>query len=145
MSTKHWNATHGDSLSPEYKAWVKMLMRCYNPNTVRFERWGGRGIVVCESWRVSYLAFLADMGRRPTAGHQLDRIDNDANYEPGNCRWATAAEQARNTKRTVLLTLNGKTQCVKDWAKEFQMCAGTIGWRVRQGWSAERALQIVQS
>lgn len=76
-----------------------MLTRCFNPKATRFENYGGRGIAVCDSWRNSFEAFLADMGRKPSPAFSLDRINNDGNYEPGNCRWATASEQAFNRRR----------------------------------------------
>lgn len=84
--------------SPEYRAWANMKDRCENPRHRRYLDWGGRGIRVCERWR-AFANFLADMGRRPSADHSLDRINNDGNYEPGNVRWATSSEQAQNRKR----------------------------------------------
>lgn len=80
-----------------------MLKRCYDPRSNGYERWGGRGIAVCDSWRESFANFLADMGERPE-GMTLDRIDNDRNYEPDNCRWATWSEQRRNQRRAVTST-----------------------------------------
>jgi hypothetical protein len=74
-----------------------MLTRCRNPRNARYKDYGGRGITVCEAWR-SFEAFLADMGRRPSPAHSLDRRENDGNYEPGNCRWATPEEQANNRR-----------------------------------------------
>jgi hypothetical protein len=86
---------HGFLGSPEYTAWKNMRQRCMNENRERFKYWGGRGITICERWE-DPVKFLADMGKRPTPKHSIDRIDNDGNYEPGNCRWATAIEQRHN-------------------------------------------------
>lgn len=95
---------HGDCTrsrrSPEYVAWRNMRARCLNAAHPRFAEWGGRGITVCEHW-TSFPNFLADMGRRPGPEYSLDRIDNDGNYESGNCRWATRSEQQRNKGRAV--------------------------------------------
>lgn len=93
--------THGDSKSAEHRTWSGMITRCENPNREKFRDYGGRGIRVCERWRGAngYQNFLADMGRRPSPRHSIDRIDVDGNYEPGNCRWATPSEQARNTRK----------------------------------------------
>lgn len=88
--------THGLSESPEYRAWWQMKQRCYNPRNERFHRYGGRGITVCPEWIRSFEAFFADMGKRPTRDHSIDRINNDAGYAPGNCRWATRSQQQRN-------------------------------------------------
>lgn len=97
-------AEHGESTAtkktPEYVSWSAMLSRCNNPNATGYERYGGVGITVCQRWRESYQHFLADMGRRPSKQHSLDRFPNNAgNYEPDNCRWATKSEQSSNQRK----------------------------------------------
>lgn len=82
---------------PEYRVWRGAISRCENKNDPAYPRYGGRGIRISEDWRYNFLRFLADMGRRPSANYSLDRINNDGNYEFGNCRWATALEQAANS------------------------------------------------
>lgn len=88
--------THGAANTLEYHTWVGMKDRCYNPNNRKYDRYGGRGITVCDWWLDDFENFLTDMGFRPGPGYSIDRKNNDGNYEPGNCRWATPIEQARN-------------------------------------------------
>lgn len=88
-----------------YRVWQDMRGRCYDRNDRRWKDYGGRGITVCERWQLSVAAFVADMGPHPGPGYSLDRINNDGDYEPGNCRWANRFEQARNTRRTRLNAL----------------------------------------
>lgn len=90
---------HGHPISPEYRAWRNMINRCERPATKEFKDYGARGIRVCPRWRSSFENFLADIGLRPSPNHSLDRVDNDGNYEPGNCRWATRLEQQHNKRR----------------------------------------------
>ena len=105
--------------SPEYRAWLDM-------------RNGGRGITVCERWLILE-NFLADMGPRPSADYSLERLDNDREYSPDNCTWATKDAQTRNQRRTVLITVNGKTLCIKDWAKKIGLHPATISERIKAG------------
>jgi hypothetical protein len=102
---------HGDTvgrrIAPEFMIWASMVGRCTNPRAGMWVRYGGRGIKVCARW-ADYAAFLEDMGRRPSPKHSIDRIDNDGNYEPSNCRWATPKEQARNTARNFIVEADGE-------------------------------------
>jgi hypothetical protein len=137
--------THGDGSIPrgiarEYAAWQQMKNRCLNPNDKRFADYGGRGITVCDRWVNTYENFLADMGRRPSSRHSLDRVDVNGNYEPSNCRWATNREQSRNRRDNHRLTLNGKTQSLIEWQEETGIHWATIKARLDTGWSVERAL-----
>ncbi len=98
------HGVHYLTKSPEYFSWGGAKQRCFNPNAPKFGSYGGRGITMCDRWANSFAAFYEDMGPKPTRGHSLDRIENDGNYEPGNCRWATRTEQQKNKrkKRSVL-------------------------------------------
>jgi len=119
----------------EYKVWAAMIHRCTNPNNANFNHYGGRGITVCKEWLGSYAQFLEDMGRRPTAKHSLDRIDNSGNYEPANCRWATMDVQSRNRRSNHILTHNGQSLHVTDWAAKLG-CANTVlHSRLKLGWT----------
>ena len=137
------NTTHGESnKTPEYQCWINTKRRCTNPNARGFQDYGGRGIRVCERWsgENGFQHFLADMGRKPSKSHSIDRIDVNGNYCPENCRWATAKEQARNRTTTRLITHNGQTKCVTEWADELGIGYETLRVRLKRGWSVERAL-----
>lgn len=125
-----WKVRHGQSkqgkVTPEYRAWTGMKSRCYNKNRIAYKYYGGRGIKVCDRWKDSFELFLMDMGKKPSDKHSLDRINNDGNYEPSNCRWADSYEQVKNKRGTVMLTYSGKTQCLKDWCREYRIAAQTI-------------------
>lgn len=115
---RHGYARDSGTVS-EYSIWEAMKGRCCNKNNAMFSRYGGRGISVCDRWKHSFVNFLEDMGSRPSAKHSIDRIDNDGNYEPSNCRWATMKEQSRNMSRNRWVDYNGVRMVIKDWATEL--------------------------
>src|SRR5688500_16157023 len=117
---------HGLRNCSEYRAWASMKQRCLNPKVVAYPQYGQRGIKVCDRWLTSFPNFYADMGPRPSPSHSLDRIDNDGDYTPDNCRWATRVEQGRNQRTNVLFTHNGKTQCLTAWSEEIGIPADTL-------------------
>lgn len=111
----HGNARRGKK-TREYRIWINMASRCSSETNPAWSNYGGRGIMVCERWRESFENFLEDMGLPPTPKHTLDRFpNNNGNYEPNNCRWATAKEQARNTRRNVVIDVNGTKKSLPDW------------------------------
>lgn len=130
---------HGKYGSPEHRAWSSMIRRCTNPTQRAYKNYGGRGIVVCERWLKSFECFLEDMGRLPP-DHTLDRIDNDGNYEPGNCRWATKTTQANNTRRNHFIEHAGRRQTIAEWAMEIGVKHATLKRRIYKGLSLDRAL-----
>lgn len=130
---------HGMSKSATYSTWMRMKVRCTNSSAPNYGNYGGRGISVCDRW-MDFKNFLADMGERPP-GTTLDRIDNDGNYTPENCRWADDVTQHRNTRANVNLTYKGKTQCLAAWADELGIRRNTLQKRIAKGWSIQSALQ----
>ncbi len=130
--------THGMSDTRYYAVWRGMKARCQNPKSLWFKRYGGRGIKVCRRWN-KFENFVADMGEKPT-GMSLDRIDNDGNYEPSNCRWTNQRTQCRNTAYNKMITINGITKCLIEWCEEFKMSSHLVGERILYGWTPERAL-----
>lgn len=134
------NATGQKERLPEFNVWVMMRARCQDPDGKSYDRYGGRGIKVCERW-ASFKAFFEDMGSRPTADHQIDRIDNDGPYSPENCRWATRIEQCNNRSDNRPITYQGVTRTLAEWARETGIKVHTIGARIdRLGWGVERSL-----
>ena len=130
------------SQSPIYRVYRSMIARCENPNFSSFPRYGGRGIRVCDRWRKSFYAFLGDMGPRPDGcvRFTIERKDNQKNYEPGNCKWATYIEQNNNKRTTIFFEHNGKRQTLGAWAKELGISTRTLWLRRNMGWSDERVV-----
>lgn len=136
---KHKDRTR-DYTAPEYAAWASMKSRCSDSKVQCWDHYGGRGIKVCDEWR-TYEQFLADMGRRPSPKHSLERVDNDGDYAPGNCRWANRIEQARNKRSNRLLKHNGQVRCVAEWCELLGLKEGTVHARLSRGWSDGDALK----
>lgn len=133
------NKTHGGYRSPEYRIWQKIKERCQSETAKNFADYGGRGIKLCSRWQ-NFSAFREDMGSRPSSKHSIDRINNDGNYEPGNCRWATKTQQIRNRRVTLFLTFNGKTRPLIEWCEEHNKDYYLVRKRIRRGWTARDAI-----
>lgn len=118
-----------------------MKNRCYNKNSTSYNRYGGRGIKVCEEWRNNPQSFVDwSMSHGYADNLTIDRIDNDGNYEPSNCRWATYKQQANNTSRCHMITYNGETKTIKQWAEMLEIDYETLYIRISKGWPIEKAL-----
>lgn len=133
--------THGLSHHPLYHCWYNMLDRCYDKTNKQWDDYGGRGITVCDEWRGpnGLAQFVADMVTCPP-GHSIDRIDNDGPYCKANCRWATRKQQQRNMRNSRLVTYEGRTGTIRDWAAWLGISAGTIDYRLKVGRPLEVAL-----
>ncbi len=132
--------TRGGKLPREYITWESLKSRCYSPTNINYKSYGGRGIGVCKRWRHSFPNFLKDMGKKPTPEHSIERKNNDKDYKPSNCRWATLKEQANNRRDTRRFTFQGKTKTVTDWSEITKFKAKTILARIKRGWAIEKAL-----
>lgn len=137
------NTTHGLSHKiPEYKSWTEMRARCLNPDSSAYPNYGGRGIKVCKRWD-KFKNFLEDMGPRPSLLHSLDRWpDNDGDYKPSNCRWATDKEQNRNKRNNFIVNYKGQEMCLAEAADQCGIDSRTLWKRiVMRGWEVNRALE----
>ncbi len=133
---------NGSHKHPEYRIWMGMKNRCYDPQSDVFNYYGGRGIKVCDRWLKSFSAFLGDMGKRPSPKHQINRINNDGDYEPSNCEWVLQSVNMRNTRTTRFLTHDGITLPLIEWAEKLHILPTTIRMRLSKGWSITDTLTI---
>ncbi len=146
-SKENKHRTHGMTDTPEYRAWRHIIYRCTKPSSKYYIHYGARGISVCSRWMFgaantdAFECFFADMGPRPSPRHSIDRIDNDGNYEPENCRWTTQDIQANNRRNTTLITINGATKPLATWAREYGIPASKLRDRMRSGWDPLSALE----
>ena len=138
--TTHGMASHKHGRHPLYKVWATMKSRCSNKMHTSYKIYGDRGIKVCDEWKDDFMFFYTwALLNGYKKGLTIDRINNDGNYEPDNCRWATRKEQNRNTRRNILITYKGKTKILKDWAICLNIPYGRLLYRMTHGWSVEKA------
>ncbi len=128
------------SQTSEYRIFHKMKERCYNKNSIGYCNYGGRGIKICDRWLENVINFINDMGIRPSYKYSIERRDNDGDYCPENCYWATDKEQSNNKRNNVLLTFNNKTQNISQWGYELNIRPSIITKRLKRGWSIEDTL-----
>jgi len=124
----------------EFDSWSCMLLRCYEPKVKSYGNYGGRGITVCDRWRGSFLNFLSDMGPKPESSCTIDRIDNDGDYEPGNCRWATRSQQARNMRNSVYVDHGGRRVLLCELCEQLGLSMHLVYGRLNLGWPLDEAL-----
>lgn len=134
-----WCREHGKSQTREHRIWRKIVERCYNVNCKAYGSYGGRGIVMCDSWHNSFIAFFNDMGESPGPEYSIDRINNDGPYCKDNCRWATIKQQARNKRDTIRVTINGITKPLAEWAEE----KGVKYSKAYRAWKAHKDLSFL--
>ena len=138
--TSERNFKHGDSKTRLYKIWIGMKKRCYNKNSARYPDYGGRGIIVCDEWHhwETFKNWSIKHGYTDTSS--IERIDFNGNYEPSNCMWIPIEEQSKNRRNCHLITYDGKTMNLTDWAKEIGVKRACLASRIQRGWSEEKAL-----
>lgn len=135
--------THGRSRSREYRIWASMLNRCTNRNAAGYVDYGAKGITVCDKW-TTFAGFFEDMGEAPSDSHMLERGNGLLGYFKENCRWATRVEQNSNTNRNVIVSANGESLTVAEWARRLGVGPGVISMRIRRGWPPEKAVTTPQ-
>jgi hypothetical protein len=139
-STKHGQARKKGNTTPEYHAWEAIKERCINKNTKSYKDYGARGISMNKEWIDSFQKFFDHVGNRPTPKHQIDRINNDGNYEPGNVKWSTKREQMNNRRNTIKLTVNGETKAATEWAEIYKIDYQCLVSRIKRGMEPLAAL-----
>lgn len=137
---KKTTKTHGLSRTSIYSTWGNIKKRCYNKLNPKYAIYGGRGIAVCDKWVNSFENFYSDMGDRPTPKHSIDRIDVNGNYEPSNCRWATAKQQANNTRTNRTIQIGSVRMTMAQWGERINMDADLIWKRLKRGWDDKKAI-----
>jgi len=132
--------THAKSHLSEYHIWQSIKARCLNKTNHAFHQYGGRGITICQEWKMSFLNFYNDMGPRPSPDHSIDRINNMKGYTRSNCRWADQRQQCRNKRTNLVITHDKRTLCAKEWAELLNIPYKRLWRRLRHGWTFEDAI-----
>jgi len=137
----HIKITHGKSKTPLHKTWINIKQRTENHNSPDYHHYGGRGITMCDEWKASFQSFY-DWAMRNgyKTGLTIDRIDNNSGYRPDNCRWVSRKLQTNNCRRNILITLNGETKTLSQWAELYNINDRTVSYRLRRGWDEKAAL-----
>src|ERR1044071_6779273 len=131
--------THAMTGTSEYHAWTKMKRRCSNPDIPGYYNYGGRGIKVCKRWTNSFAHFFADMGKKPTRRHEIDRKNNSRGYYPSNCRWVLPIVNGNNRRTNRILTADGQTKTMAEWARQLRCSRGCIPHRLAHGRSVNES------
>lgn len=137
------NTTHGMRYTRDYRIWNGILARCTNVKDKSYHKYGGRGISIYEPWKTSFedfYSYIRDLPNYTLEDRSIDRTDNNGNYEPGNLQWATRIEQGRNTRFNRLITYQEETKCLTEWAEIFRISPATLTYRIKRGWTLEKAL-----
>ncbi len=139
--TKHGHTNKETGITATYRSWDGMIQRCTNENNKAYNNYGGRGIIVCKQW-LKFNQFLIDMGEKPKGRYSLERVNNDGNYEPTNCKWILLSKQHNNKRTNFLITYKNKTQTLSQWANQLNMHRGTLRNRiVRSKWTIKKAFE----
>lgn len=136
---------HHQARTPDWNRWNSMVARCHCKTSRDYQRYGGRGITVCDRWRGAqgFINYMADMGPRPSHQHSVERVDNDLGYEPGNCIWATRETQARNRRDNIVIEHEGKRMVLAQWAAVLGIHEDTLRDRWKRGERGDRLLRMV--
>lgn len=140
LMTKH-GLSKNPKIKTEYKTWKSILNKCNNPKASNYKDYGGRGISVCKRWE-DFNNFITDMGLKPCKTLSIERINNDGDYEPNNCKWATDTEQNRNKRNIRIISFNGESLLLEDWARKTGLSKQCISYRLKKGWGVKNALTI---
>lgn len=132
--------THGLAKTFEYRCWITMKRRCNNKNDAAYENYGGRGIIVCERWNKNFRNFLEDMGNAPSKKHSIDRINNNGNYCPENCKWSTRLEQSNNKRSNIMLEYDNECLSLMEWSRKTGITYSALQYRFKCGWPIDKML-----